>query len=123
MGFPPLVAAVGIGSTFFLVAGQRSSRRTSAPITPDPAFDSYLRDSAMSVPVASPDSPAGIAALSAEAAEAHLLATDLIVSKLSPEPLDSSTVPGGLLSRVSRRLLLESPVPVAAVKLRDEQDG
>jgi nucleotide-binding universal stress UspA family protein len=122
----------------------------------------------MSVLVAVPDSPEGIAALAAAVAEADLLSTDLIVVNLALRPLDTSTLPVGtqvkvidrtgradrdpvdavldeirahevsrvviglkrrspvgkaLLGSVSQRLLLESPVPVVAVKLRDEEDG
>jgi nucleotide-binding universal stress UspA family protein len=116
----------------------------------------------MSVLVAVPDSPEGIAALTAGIAEADLLATDLVVVNLALTPLDTSTVPVGtqikvidrtgradrdpvdavldeirahdvsrlviglkrrspvgkaLLGSVSQRLLLDSPVPVVAVKL------
>jgi nucleotide-binding universal stress UspA family protein len=116
----------------------------------------------MSVLVAVPDSPEGIAALAAGAAEADLLNTDLIVVNLALKPLDASVIPVGtqvkviervgrsdrdpaeavldeiethdverlvigvkrrspvgkaLLGSVSQRLLLESPVPVVAVKL------
>ena len=116
----------------------------------------------MSVLVAVPDSPEGIAALAAGVAEADLLHTDLIVVNLALSPLDRSTIPTGtqvkviervgrsdrdpveavldevtahavdrlviglkrrspvgkaLLGSVSQRLLLESPVPVVAVKL------
>lgn len=118
----------------------------------------------MSVMVAVPDSPEGIAALAAGAAEADLLSTDLIVVNLGLRQLDTSTVPVGtqlkvidragksdrdpvdavldeirdhdvsrlviglkrrspvgkaLLGSISQRLLLESPVPVVAVKLRN----
>ena len=120
----------------------------------------------MSVLVAVPDSPEGIAALAAGAAEADLLDTDLIVVNLALKPLDTSSVPTGtqvkviersgkadrdptdavldeikthdvsrlviglkrrspvgkaLLGSVSQRLLLESPVPVVAVKLPDQK--
>lgn len=121
----------------------------------------------MSVLVAVPDSPEGIAALAAGVAEADLLGTDLIVVNLALTPLDTSSVPTGtrmkvleragrsdrdpaeavldevgahdvsrlviglkrrspvgkaLLGSVSQRLLLESPVPVVAVKLRENGD-
>ena len=120
----------------------------------------------MSVLVAVPDSPEGIAALAAGVAEADLLHTDLIVVNLALKALDTSSVPTGtqvkviervgrsdrdpadavldeikthdvsrlviglkrrspvgkaLLGSVSQRLLLESPVPVVAVKLREGQ--
>lgn len=120
----------------------------------------------MSVLVAVPDSPEGIAALAAGVAEANLLGTDLIVVNLALEPLDASSIPTGtqvkvieragksdrnpaeavldeikthtvdrlviglkrrspvgkaLLGSISQRLLLESPVPVVAVKLRKGQ--
>jgi nucleotide-binding universal stress UspA family protein len=122
----------------------------------------------MSVLVAVPDSPEGIAALAAGVSEADLLATDLVVVNLALKPLDTSTVPVGtqikvidrtgkgdrdpvdavldelrthdvsrlviglkrrspvgkaLLGSISQRLLLESPVPVVAVKLRDAEDS
>jgi nucleotide-binding universal stress UspA family protein len=118
----------------------------------------------MSVLVAVPDSPEGIAALAAGVAEADLLDTDLIVVNLALKALDTSSLPTGtqvkviervgrsdrdpadavldevkahdvsrlviglkrrspvgkaLLGSVSQRLLLESPVPVVAVKLRE----
>jgi nucleotide-binding universal stress UspA family protein len=120
----------------------------------------------MSVLVAVPDSPEGIAALAAGVAEADLLGTDLIVVNLALTALDTSSIPTGtqvkvieragkadrdpaeavldeikthdvtrlviglkrrtpvgkaLLGSVSQRLLLESPVPVVAVKLREGQ--
>jgi nucleotide-binding universal stress UspA family protein len=116
----------------------------------------------MSVLVAVPDSPEGIAALAAGVAEATLLDTDLIVVNLALKALDTSSIPPGtqvkvieragrsdrdpaeavldeirthhvsrlvialkrrspvgkaLLGSVSQRLLLDSPVPVVAVKL------
>jgi nucleotide-binding universal stress UspA family protein len=119
----------------------------------------------MSVLVAVPDSPEGIAALAAGVAEADLLNTDLIVVNLGLKPLDGSVIPTGtqvkviervgrsdrdpaeavldeieahdvqrlvigvkrrspvgkaLLGSISQRLLLESPVPVVAVKLHPE---
>jgi nucleotide-binding universal stress UspA family protein len=122
----------------------------------------------MSVLVAVPDSPEGIAALAAGVAEADLLGTDLIVVNLALTPLDTSTVPTGtqvkvidrtgksdrdpadavldeirdhdvsrlviglkrrtpvgkaLLGSVSQRLLLDSPVPVVAGKLREGDAG
>jgi len=118
----------------------------------------------MSVLVAVPDSPEGIAALAAGVAEADLVGTDLIVVNLALKPLDTSSIPTGtqvkvieragrsdrdpaeavldeikahdvsrlviglkrrspvgkaLLGSVSQRLLLDSPVPVVAVKLRE----
>jgi nucleotide-binding universal stress UspA family protein len=120
----------------------------------------------MSVLVAVPDSPEGIAALAAGVAEAELLGTDLIVVNLALKALDTSSLPTGtqvkviervgksdrdpaeavldeikthdvsrlviglkrrtpvgkaLLGSISQRLLLDSPVPVVAVKLRDGQ--
>jgi nucleotide-binding universal stress UspA family protein len=123
----------------------------------------------MTVMAAVPDSPEGVAALAAGAAEAQLLGTDLVVVNLSLTPLDTSAIPTGLqvkvierkgkddrdpadavldeikdravdrlviglkrrspvgkalLGSVSQRLLLDSPVPVVAVKLGDtERDG
>jgi len=120
----------------------------------------------MSVLVAVPDSPEGIAALAAGLAEADLVGTDLIVVNLALKALDTSSIPTGtqvkvieragkadrdpaeavldeikahdvsrlviglkrrspvgkaLLGSISQRLLLESPVPVVAVKLREGQ--
>ena len=120
----------------------------------------------MSVLVAVPDSPEGLAALAAGVAEADLLGTDLIVVNPALQALDTSAIPTGtqvkvieragrsdrdpaeavldevkahdvsrlviglkrrspvgkaLLGSVSQRLLLESPVPVVAVKLREGQ--
>lgn len=121
----------------------------------------------MSVMVAVPESPEGVAALAAGAAEAQLLGTDLIVVNLSLARLDTSVLPSdvevtvldrhgradrdpaeavldeirdrdvqrlvialrrrspvgkALLGSVSQRLLLDAPVPVVAVKLRDGVD-
>ena len=122
----------------------------------------------MSVMVAVPESPEGVAALAAGAAEAQLLGTDLIVVNLSLAGLDTSVLPSdvevtvldrlgrtdrdpaeavldeirdrdvqrlvialrrrspvgkALLGSVSQRLLLDAPVPVVAVKLRDGEDA
>jgi nucleotide-binding universal stress UspA family protein len=122
----------------------------------------------MSVLVAVPDRPEGIAALAAGAAEAQLLETDLIVVNLGLKPLDTSSLPTevqvkviervgrsdrdpteavldeirdhdvarlvigikrrtpvgkAILGSISQRLLLESPVPVVAVKLREGADS
>jgi nucleotide-binding universal stress UspA family protein len=118
----------------------------------------------MSVLVAVPDSPEGLAALSAGVSEAELLGTDLIVMNLALTPIDTSLIPDGtqvkvleragksdrdpaeavldeirdhdvsrlvigikrrtpigkaVLGSVSQRLLLDSPVPVVAVKLHE----
>jgi len=120
----------------------------------------------MSVLVAVSESPEGVAALTAGAAEAQLLDTDLVVVNLSVSKLDTSTVPSGvdvevvdrhgvadrdpvevvldeirdravqrlviglrrrspvgkaLLGSISQRLLIDAPVPVLAVKLRQGQ--
>jgi len=122
----------------------------------------------MSVLVAVPDRPEGIAALAAGAAEAQLLETDLIVVTLGLKPLDTSSLPTevqvkviervgrsdrdpteavldeirdhdvarlvigikrrtpvgkAILGSISQRLLLESPVPVVAVKMREGADS
>jgi nucleotide-binding universal stress UspA family protein len=122
----------------------------------------------MSVLVAVPDRPEGIAALAAGAAEAQLLDTDLIVVNLALKPLDTSSLPTevqvkviervgksdrdpteavldeirdhdvsrlvigikrrtpvgkAILGSISQRLLLESPVSVLAVKLREGDDS
>lgn len=116
----------------------------------------------MTVLVAIPDSPEGIAALAAAGAEAERLGTDLVAVNLALTPLDTSSVPSGtkitvverhgrpdrdpvdavlddieeyaatrlvigvkrrspvgkaILGSISQRLLLESPVPVLAVKI------
>jgi nucleotide-binding universal stress UspA family protein len=121
----------------------------------------------MSVLVAVPDRPEGIAALAAGAAEAQLLDTDLIVVNLALKALDTSSLPTevqvkviervgksdrdptdavldeirdhdvsrlvigikrrtpvgkAILGSISQRLLLESPVPVLAVKMREDSD-
>ena len=121
----------------------------------------------MSVLVAVPDRPEGIAALAAGAAEAQLLDTDLIVVNLGLKALDTSSLPTevqvkviervgksdrdptdavldeirdhdvsrlvigikrrtpvgkAILGSISQRLLLESPVPVLAVKMREHSD-
>ncbi len=120
----------------------------------------------MTVLVAVPDSPEGVAALAAAAAEAQLLGTDLVAINLALTPLDTSAIPAStsvtvverhgkpdrdpvvavladieeykaqrlvigvkrrtpvgkaLLGSVSQRLLLDSPVPVLAVKLTEDQ--
>jgi nucleotide-binding universal stress UspA family protein len=118
----------------------------------------------MTVLVAVPESPEGVAALAAGAAEAQLLNTNLVVVNLSLTKLDTSAIPSGvdvevldrhgkadrdpveavldeirdrgvqrlviglkrrspvgkaLLGSISQRLLLDAPVPVVAVKLRE----
>lgn len=120
----------------------------------------------MTILVAVPDSPEGVAALAAAAAEAQTLGTDLVAVNLALKPLDTSAIPAStnvtvlerhgrpdrdpvdavlsdieeyraqrlvigikrrtpvgkaLLGSVSQRLLLDSPVPVLAVKL--DKDG
>jgi len=122
----------------------------------------------MSVLVAVPDSPEGVAALAAAAAEARLLDTDLIVVNLALQSLDTASLPTevqvkviervgksdrdpaeavldeirehdvsrlviglkrrspvgkAILGSISQRLLLDSPVPVVAVKLREGADA
>ncbi|MFI7062469.1 universal stress protein [Kribbella sp. NPDC050124] len=121
----------------------------------------------MTVMVAVPDSPEGVAALAAAAAEADLLGTDLVAVNLALKPLDTSSIPSttkvtvlerqgrsdrdpadavladieeygarrlvigvkrrspvgkALLGSISQRLLLESPIPVLAVKLTEGAD-
>lgn len=121
----------------------------------------------MSILVAVPDSPEGIAALHAGVAEARRLDTDLLVVNLALRPIDLSGLPAdvkvevlerrgkgdrdpvdavldeiglhgaerlviglkrrtpvgkAVLGSVSQRLLLDSPVPVLAVKLGGGED-
>ncbi|TCO50347.1 nucleotide-binding universal stress UspA family protein [Kribbella antiqua] len=121
----------------------------------------------MTVLVAVPDSPEGVAALAAAVAEAELLDTDLVAVNLALKPLDTSTIPStveltvlerhgksdrdpadavladiqehraqrlvigvkrrspvgkALLGSISQRLLLESPIPVLAVKINEDRD-
>ena len=120
----------------------------------------------MTVLVAVPDSPEGVAALAAAAAEAASLGTDLVAVNLALTPLDISAIPAAtkvtvverhgrpdrdpvdavladveeygavrlvigikrrtpvgkaILGSVSQRLLLNSPVPVLAVKLNEPE--
>jgi hypothetical protein len=79
----------------------------------------------MSVLVAVPERPKGTAALAAGAAGAEPLGTDAVVLNLAPRPLDMSELPSdavvkALLGSVSQQLLLDSPVPVLAVKLPED---
>ena len=121
----------------------------------------------MTVLVAVPDSPEGVAALAAAVAEAELLDTDLVAVNLALKPLDTSSIPStikltildrhgksdrdpadavladiqehraqrlvigvkrrspvgkALLGSISQRLLLESPIPVLAVKINEDRD-
>ena len=58
----------------------------------------------MSVIAVVPDSPEGVAALAAGAAEAKLMSTDLIVVNLALTPIDASTIPNGVaVSVIDRR--------------------
>lgn len=120
----------------------------------------------MSIMVAVPDSPEGLAALRAAVSEAQRFQDDLVVVNLALTPLDSSVFPAELqttvierqgrsdrdpadavldevavrsvqrlvvglrrrspvgkafLGSISQRLLLESPVPVLAVKPDEPQ--
>lgn len=120
----------------------------------------------MTVLVAVPDSPEGVAALAAAAAEAELLGTDLVAVNLALRPLDTSSIPAttkvtvlerhgrsdrdpvdavladleeyaarrlvigvkrrspvgkAVLGSISQRLLLESPIPVLAVKINEDR--
>lgn len=122
----------------------------------------------MSILVAVPDSPEGIAALYAGVAEARRLDTDLLVVNLGLRPLDTSELPTdvkvqvlerrgredrdpvdavldeigqhgaerlvigirrrspvgkAILGSISQQLLLDSPVPVLAVKLPRGENG
>lgn len=69
----------------------------------------------MTVMVAVPDSPEGIAALAAAAREAELLGVDLIVVNLALRPLDTSTVPSTMKVTVLDRHGKSDRDPVDAV--------
>ena len=69
----------------------------------------------MTVMVAVPDSPEGIAALAAAVSEAELLGTDLIAVNLALRPLDTSTVPSTLKVTVLDRHGKSDRDPVDAV--------
>lgn len=69
----------------------------------------------MTVMVAVPDSPEGIAALAAAVNEAELLGTDLIAVNLALRPLDTSTVPSTLKVTVLDRHGKSDRDPVDAV--------
>jgi len=69
----------------------------------------------MTVMVAVPDSPEGIAALAAAVSEAELLGTDLIVVNLALRPLDTSTVPSTMKLTVLDRHGKSDRDPVDAV--------
>lgn len=69
----------------------------------------------MTVMVAVPDSPEGIAALAAAVSEAELLGTDLIVVNLALRPLDTSTVPSTMKVTVLDRQGKSDRDPVDAV--------
>jgi nucleotide-binding universal stress UspA family protein len=122
----------------------------------------------MSILIAVPDSPEGIAALHAGIAEARRLDTDLLVVNLALRPIELADLPAdvkievlerrgkedrdpvsavldeiglhgaerlvigikrrspvgkALLGSVSQRLLLDSPVPVLAVKLGGDDES
>jgi hypothetical protein len=68
-----------------------------------------------------PESPEGVAALSAGAAEAELVGTDLIIVNLSLTPLDTSSVPPTLTFKVIDRKGKDDRDPVDAVldEIRD----
>ena len=77
----------------------------------------------MTVMVAVPDSPEGIAALAASVREAELLGTDLIAVNLALRPLDTSTVPSTTKVTVLDRNGKSDRDPVEAVLADIEEHG
>jgi hypothetical protein len=75
----------------------------------------------MTVLVAVPESPEGVAALAAGAAEAQLLNTNLVVVNLSLTKLDTSAIPSGVDVEVLDRHGKADRDPVEAVldEIRD----
>jgi nucleotide-binding universal stress UspA family protein len=69
----------------------------------------------MTVLVAVPDSPEGVAALAAAAAEAELLGADLVAINLALTPLDTSTIPATTKVTVVERSGKADRDPVDAV--------
>ena len=69
----------------------------------------------MTVMVAVPDSPEGVAALAASVREAELLGTELIAVNLALRPLDTSTVPSTTKVTVLDRHGSSDRDPVEAV--------
>jgi len=69
----------------------------------------------MTVMVAVPDSPEGVAALAAAAAEAELLDTDLVAVNLALRPLDTSSIPSSTKVTVLDRHGKSDRDPVDAV--------
>jgi nucleotide-binding universal stress UspA family protein len=77
----------------------------------------------MTVLVAVPDSPEGVAALAAAASEAELLGADLIVVNLALRPLDTSSVPTSTKVTVLERHGKTDRDPVDAVLADIEEHG
>lgn len=77
----------------------------------------------MTVMVAVPDSPEGVAALAAAAAEAELLRADLVAINLALTPLDTSTVPPTTKVTVLERHGKSDRDPVDAVLADIEEYG
>jgi nucleotide-binding universal stress UspA family protein len=77
----------------------------------------------MTVLVAVPDSPEGIAALAAAAAEAQLLGVDLVAVNLALTPLDTSSVPASTNVKVLERHGRSDRDPVDAVLADIEEYG
>ena len=77
----------------------------------------------MTVLVAVPDSPEGIAALAAAAAEAQLLGVGLVAVNLALTPLDTSSVPASTKVTVVERHGKPDRDPVDAVLADIEEYG
>jgi nucleotide-binding universal stress UspA family protein len=77
----------------------------------------------MTVLVAAPDSPEGIAALAAAAAEAQLLGVGLVAVNLALTPLDTSSVPESTKVTVVERPGKSDRDPVDAVLADIEEYG
>jgi nucleotide-binding universal stress UspA family protein len=69
----------------------------------------------MTVIVAVPDSPEGVAALAAAVAEAELLGADLVAVNLALRPLDTSSIPASVKVTILERHGRSDRDPVDAV--------